>query len=66
MNENYFTNLRLLSNYPDVMSIKDLQSALGIGQNTAYNLINSGEIRSKRIGRQIKILKTAVLEYLDS
>lgn len=63
---NSITDYEMLKDYPDVMSMKDMQKALGIGQNTAYNLVNSGTIPCKRIGRQIKILKSALLEYLNN
>ena len=38
---------------------------LGIGRNTAYELVRSGQIRSIRIGRQLRIPKEAVQEYLS-
>lgn len=63
---NPITEYELLREFPDVMSMKDMQKALGIGQNTAYNLVNSGAIPCKRIGRQIKILKSTLLEYLNN
>ena len=44
---------------------EDLMSLLGIGRNTAYELIRSGQIRSVRIGRQIRIPRDALLEFLQ-
>lgn len=43
---------------------EDLMPLLGIGRNTAYELIRSGQIRSVRIGRQIRIPRDALLEFL--
>ena len=43
---------------------EDLMPLLGIGRNTAYELIRSGQIRSVRIGRQIRIPREALLEFL--
>ena len=37
---------------------------LGIGRNTAYELVRSGKIRSIRIGRQLRIPKDAIQDYL--
>ena len=37
---------------------------LGIGRNTAYELIRSDQIRSVRIGRQLRVPKDAVLDFL--
>lgn len=39
---------------------------LGIGRNTAYELIRSGQIRSVRIGRQIRIPREALLDFCGS
>lgn len=47
------------------LRVEDLMSLLGIGRNTAYHLVRSGEIRSIKIGRQIRIPRQALLDYLE-
>lgn len=47
----------MLSNYPDVLTVKQLAEALNIGLNAAYELVNRHEIGAKRIGRAIRIPK---------
>ena len=37
---------------------------LQIGKSTAYQLLDSGEIKAFRIGRKWKIPKSAVYEYI--
>ena len=59
--ENKYHNLHDL---PMILRVEDLMSILGIGRNTAYELIRSGQIRSVRIGRQIRIPREALLEFL--
>ena len=49
---------------PMILRVEDLMPILGIGRNTAYELIRSGQIRSVRIGRQIRIPREALLEFL--
>lgn len=44
---------------------EDLMPILGIGRNTAYELVRSGKIRSIRIGRQLRIPKDALVAYLS-
>lgn len=56
---------RDLNDLPTILRVEDLMPLLGIGRNTAYELIRSGQIRSVRIGRQIRIPREALLEFLD-
>ena len=60
--ENKYRNLHYL---PMTLRVEDLIPILGIGRNTAYELIRSGQIRSIRIGRQIRIPRDALLEFLN-
>lgn len=55
---------RDLSDLPMTLRVEDLMPLLGIGRNTAYELIRSGQIRSVRIGRQIRIPRESLLEFL--
>ena len=59
--ENKYRDLHEL---PVTLRVGDLMPILGIGRNTAYELIRSGQIRSVRIGRQIRIPRDALLEFL--
>ena len=54
-----------LSDLPLVMKVEDLMPVLCIGRNTAYELVRSGQIRSIRVGRNIRVPKEAVAEYLS-
>mgnify|MGYP004696539993 CR=1 FL=1 len=49
---------------PLVLSVDDLTEILGIGRNTAYELIRYGKIKSVRIGHQIRVPKDSLLDYL--
>ena len=59
--ENKYHDLHEL---PVTLRVADLMPLLGIGRNTAYELIRRGQIRSVRIGRQIRIPREALLEFL--
>jgi len=50
---------------PFVMSVPQLAKLLGIGRNAAYDIVNSGGIRSIKIGRTIRIPKSAVIEFIE-
>lgn len=54
-----------LDNYPDVLNVCDIQEILGIGRKQAYELIASKEFHTVRVGRNIKILKNVLLQWLN-
>ena len=56
----------MFDSYPDVLTIDDLQSALGVGRSMAYRLIRSGDIHHLRIGRKIKVPRSALVAYIES
>ena len=51
---------------PLTLRVEDLMPILGIGRNTAYELVRSGQIHSIKIGRQLRIPKQALIDYLNS
>ena len=50
---------------PLVLTIPEIAGILNIGRNTAYDLIHCGQIRSVRIGHQIRVPKDALLQFLQ-
>lgn len=48
-----------------ILTVKELAEYLRIGRDSAYGLVRSGQIRSVRIGRQIRIPRAAVDVYLS-
>ena len=53
-----------LDDLPLALRVEDLMPILGIGRNTAYELVRSGQIRSIRVGRKIRVPKDAVDAFL--
>ncbi len=51
---------------PLVLTVEELMPILRVGRNTAFTLVRSGQIKSIRAGKQIRILKHELLEYLTS
>ena len=51
---------------PLTLRVEDLMPILGIGRNTAYELVRSKQIFSVKIGRQLRIPKQALIDYLTS
>lgn len=48
-----------------VYSVAEIQDILGIGRNSAYEIIKSGNFRVVRIGSQIRVSKKSFDEWLD-
>ena len=59
------TKYRSFDELPLTLRVEDLMPILDIGRNTAYELIRCGKIRSIRIGKQLRIPKDALVEYLS-
>ena len=53
-----------LKDYPDVLTVKQLAQVLGIGRNTAYELLQNNEIKHRRIGTRYLIPKQCVIDFL--
>lgn len=53
-----------LDKYQDILVFDELIEILGIGENTTYNLLKNKEIYSKKIGKEYKIPKVCVIEYI--
>ena len=58
--------LNLFTTFRDIVSVKELCKMLSIGKNTAYELLQSGDIKSIRIGKVYKIPKKYVIEYIQN
>ena len=54
----------MFENFPDLLTVKQLQNILSIGRSKAYDLLHSGELQYLTIGRQIRIPKRFLLDYL--
>ena len=59
------TKYRYFDELPLTLRVEDLMPILDIGRNTAYELVRCGTIRSIRIGKQLRIPKDALVEYLS-
>lgn len=66
MNENLKENYSLMfTSYPDIVDITQMRKMLGgIGVTLAYKLLKERKIKSIKIGREYKIPKSYIIEYL--
>lgn len=56
----------MFKDYPDVITIEDLQDMLHIGRSSAYSMLNDGTIKARRNGRRFIIPKASVINYVAS
>ena len=56
---------RSLDDLPVTLRVEELMPILGIGRNIAYELVRSGRLRSIRVGRQVRIPKNVLIEFLE-
>lgn len=56
----------IFKNYPDVVTVQQLMEMLQIGQVLAYRLVKDGVIKAKKVGREYKIPKSLVIDYLTN
>lgn len=54
----------MFPDYPDIVTVNQLQKMLGISRHLAYKLIDYGEIQAVKIGRSPKIPKVSVINYV--
>jgi len=54
----------MFADYPDIVGIRQLMEMLQIGQVLAYKLIKNGDIKSRKVGREYKIPKQNIVEYI--
>lgn len=54
----------LFKDYPDVVSVIQMAEMLQIGSALAYRLVSSGTMKSRKIGRDYKISKATIIEFV--
>lgn len=54
------------NNCEELLTVKELQQLLGIGKNTAYDLVRKNKVKCFRIGKLWKIPRRAIEEYITT
>ena len=52
------------SEYPDAMTVKELAAFLRVGERTVYEMLLQQQIPHIRIGRQYRILRAVVEQWM--
>lgn len=56
---------KLISDYSDILSPHEVKEILKIGTNQVYSILKSGELRSFKLGKQYRIPKKCLIEYIN-
>ncbi|KAF0821509.1 helix-turn-helix domain-containing protein [Cytobacillus firmus] len=57
--------MKRLSEYPDVLNVKDIKEYLNICNDKAYELVHSGQFHIVKVGRRILIYKKVFQDWLE-
>lgn len=55
----------MFENYKDILTPLEIKDILGIGWNAVYKLLATGEIKNFKIGRERKIPKVYLIQYIE-
>ena len=59
------TNYRSFEDLLLTLTVEEAGQILRVGRNTAYELVRCGKLPSVRVGKQIRIPRQALLDYLS-
>lgn len=54
----------MFNEYNDILTVDDVMEIMGIGKNTAYDLLRTGKIKCFRIRGKWKIPKQSIIDYI--
>ena len=54
----------MFSDYPEIVSVAQMQTMLGISRHAAYDLVRDGSIPAVKIGTSFSILKLNIIKYM--
>lgn len=57
---------RNLRSYPDALTVADVAEILQVSTKTVYNKIKTGKLFSVRLGRENRISKSSLMNYMQT
>lgn len=54
----------MFDNYDEILTPMELIDILNVNKNIIYKLLNSGEIKSFKIGKQYRITRQSLIDYI--
>lgn len=56
----------MFQSYHEVVTVQEMAKMLRVGRNAAYDLVKTKQVPSVRVGNQIRIPKSSVIEFLKN
>jgi excisionase family DNA binding protein len=53
-----------LKQYPNIMNVEQISEIIGVSTKTVYKLIRGGELPCLKVGREYRIPKVMILQYM--
>ena len=54
----------MFTEYPDVLTITQVQEMLGVSRHLSYDLVNDGYLTGIKVGKAFRISKISVINYV--
>lgn len=59
-----YNSVESFENLPLFLTVNEAGEVLRIGRGKAYELVRCGQLKSIRIGKQIRVPRQAILEFM--
>ena len=56
----------MLESYDDILTVSELAEVLKIGTTQAYRILKRGELKAFKEGKDWKITKSSILQYISN
>ncbi len=56
--------LKMFEEYPDVLTVHEVCKVLRISKTTAYRLLKTGQLSSRRIGSALRVSKESLINFI--
>jgi len=57
-------SIKRIIDYPDILTVQEASELLGVSTKTVYKLLKQGQIEKRAVGREFKIPKINITDYL--
>ena len=54
----------MLDQYPDVLTVREVCNVLRVSKTTAYRLLKTGQLSSRRIGSALRVSKESLINFI--